>query len=227
MLCIIANPASTRPRSQSMPIDPVADSPFKSSPGTAAENRDTDAPWPQLVHCGPAWLPSTARNDGPSSSSRPVIERPGAEAGSFQPPIPWRANGSSSAAGACSAPSARASPAMASASAWLSPAPERPSRCPASVMCEPASRGVSRRVVTISTASEAAVRASHACWSGSEFRMRPTFSTCRCGRWAPFGFDSTSRKYSAPSSMLSSSTATLTVLRRSPAVNTSVPEVAV
>ena len=128
-----------------MPSAPVAASPLKDSPGTFPENCDTDAPWPQLVSCASVPPPTTARNEVPISSSRMLIERAGAEVGSFQ--------GSSVAAGAASsAPNARASPATACANA--APSPE--SLCPASVKCEPAPRGVSSRPVTAAMASEAA-----------------------------------------------------------------------
>ena len=215
-----------------MPIDPVADSPLRSSPAAAAENRDTDAPWPQLVHCDPAPCPRTARNDVPSSSSRPVIERAVLLAGSLQGSVrPRRANGSSSsAAGAPGAPNVCASPVSTVASALPPSASPKFMRWPAKVTCEPASRGVSSLAVTDATASEATMRPnrdSHIACSGSSFRITPFAWRCTFRRYAPCGFESRSRMVSLPSSMASSSTGTETVFAVSPAAKVSVPEVAV
>ena len=122
------------------------------------------------------------------------------------------------------APSRRAKPVSACSSAAPPSVSERSTRCPASVRCEPASRGVSSRAVTAAMASEAAARpkrASQSCCSGSEFSMVPTASPSAIA--APFAWYSTSRNVSAPSSCASSRMATETVFDVSPAAKASVP----
>ena len=128
------------------------------------------------------------------------------------------------AGSAASPPSRRAKPVSACSSAAPPSVPERSTRCPPTVRCEPAARGVSRRAVTAATASAAAARpnrASQSCCNGSVFLIIPHASASAMR--APVAFDSASLNSSSPSSCASSRTATETVFCRSPGAKVSVP----
>ena len=70
-------------------------------------------------------------------------------------------------------------------------------------------------------------RDSHIACSGSSLRMTPFALAWTPRRYAPCGFESSSRMTSLPSSMASSRTGTETVFAVSPAAKVSVPDVAV
>ena len=244
-LKLTATPASIRPKSASAPSVPVSTSPSRPSrpvSESASPSKRPCAARPQAARPGPAPSPSPARwNALPSSSSRPVIVWAGdeaatrvdgdrAEAGeSAPPPSPLRENGSSSFAGAC-APKRCPSPASRSASALPSSVRVRSTAWPATVACAPGVRPSTSRPDTASVTWPPTVRPkrdSHACCSASSLVMMPRALRWTFLRYAPRGFESSSRITSLPSSMASSSTGTLTVFAVSPAAKVSVPDVAV
>ena len=132
----------------------------------ALENADTEAPWPQLVHCDPAPPPSTARNEVPSSSARPRIVRAPPYVRSAGPMSDNQCRGDTVPSGprdpAPTGPGRGAEKLGEAGQRLCERRPpsvsERSTRCPLSVRCEPASRGVSSRAVTAATASAAAAR---------------------------------------------------------------------
>ena len=169
----------------------------------------------------PPGSPVSAK-DEPVSSSRSVTVRT-CRRGSSSSCAPGRAPSRSQSPSAASFARA-ASSSRASASAAEPP----PIRCPASVTSTPGARGAASRASTASIACSATVRpkrASHACGIASEFSIVPVAAPSAMR--APTGFESLSTIVSEPSSSLSSSTATSTVLSVSPAAKTSVPLAAV